>query len=292
MRRLILLLLLAWTPWAAALEVVATTASMGMLARVVGGAAVRVVELAPPDRDAHHLQVKPSMMRALRDADLVVAVGADLEVGWLPAALSGAANARVMPGRPGYFEAAAHVALLEAGAAADRSQGDVHPAGNPHFHLDPGRMATVAQALAERMARLDAFHAASYRQNAEAFAQEVARRTPLWRQKAASAAGAVTYHKDAVYLLAFLQRPHLGTLEPLPGIAPSASHLESLATTLKGKEGVIIHTPYQPSAGAEKLAALTGLRVARLPIEPPAGSTAAEYFALIDRWVEVLAQTR
>ncbi len=290
-RILILLALFAALP-VRALEVVATTSSMGMLARTVGGPAVKVTELAPPDRDAHMLQARPSMMRALRDADLVVAVGAELEVGWLPAALSGAANPRVLPGRPGYFEAAAQVSLLDAGQAADRAQGDVHPAGNPHVNLDPARMAMIARALAERMAALDAANAAGYRARAGAFGAAVEAKATDWKKTAAGSGGAVTFHKDAVYLLAFLGVPFHGTLEPVPGVPPTASHLEELAARLKGKRGVIVHTPYQPPAGAEKFAALTGWKVAVLPIDPPAGTDANGYFALIDRWVQTLAAAK
>lgn len=295
MRRLLILLslLTALPVWALeTLNVVATTSSMGMLARTVGGPVVKVTELAPPDRDAHMLQARPSMMRALRDAQLVVAVGAELEIGWLPAALNGAANAAVLPGRPGYFEAAAQVPLLDAGQAADRSQGDVHPAGNPHVNLDPARMATVAGALAERLAQLDARNAAGYRERARAFSTTVANKTPGWTQRAAGSGGVVSYHKDVIYLTGFLGVPFVGTLEPVPGVAPTASHLETLSGRLKGKAGVIAHTPYQPPAGAEKLAGLTGWKVAVLPIEPAAGSDAQAYFSLIDRWVETLTATR
>lgn len=290
---LFLSLLVAVPAWALeVVNVVATTSSMGMLARTVGGPQVKVTELAPPDRDAHMLQAKPSMLRALRDAQLVVAVGAELEIGWLPAAINGAANGAILPGRPGYFEAAAQVPLLDAGQAADRAQGDVHPAGNPHLNLDPARMAAVAKALAERLAQLDPAHAAGYRERAQGFAAAVEAKRPAWRQKAAGSGGAVTFHKDALYLLSFLDVPFHGTLEPVPGVAPTASHLEALAGKLKGKPGVIVHTPYQPPAGAEKLAALTGWKVAALPIDPPANSTAEDYFALIDRWVATLATSK
>ncbi len=289
MKRLLFLLPLLVAVPAWALDVAATTSSMGMLARAVGGSQVRVTELAPPDRDAHLLQAKPSMLRTLRDAQLVVAVGAELEIGWLPAALGGAANAAILPGRPGYFEAAAQVPLLDAGQAADRAQGDVHPAGNPHVNLDPGRMAIVARALAERLARLDAANAAGYRERAQAFAAAVEARSSGWRRQAGGSGGALLYHKDAAYLLHYLSLPLHGTLEPVPGVAPTASHLEALAGRLKGKPGVIVHTPWQPPAGAEKLASLIGWKVAVLPLDPPAGSDAAGYFALIDRWVEALA---
>lgn len=295
MKRLLFFLsfLVALPAWALeALNVVATTSSMGMLARTVGGPQVKVTELAPPDRDAHMLQARPSMLRVLRDAQLVVAVGAELEIGWLPAAIGGAANAAILPGRPGYFEAAAQVPLRDAGQAADRAHGDVHPAGNPHVNLDPERMATIARALAERLAQLDTANAAGYRERAGRFAAALEARTAGWREKAAGSGGAVPYHKDGAYLLDFLGLPLLGTLEPVPGVSPTVRHLEALAGKLKGQggaPGVIVHTPYQPPAGAEKLASLTGWKVAVLPIEPPAGSDASGYFALIDRWVQALA---
>jgi zinc/manganese transport system substrate-binding protein len=292
MRKLLLFLgaLCALPAWA--LDVVATTSSMGMLARGVGGPAVKVTELALPDRDAHMLQARPSMLRALRDAELVVAVGAELEVGWLPAAINGAANPALLPGKPGYFEAAAQVALLDAGQAADRAHGDVHPAGNPHLNLDPARMAQVAAALGERLAKLDSANAAGYRERAARFAAAVAARAPEWRRRAAGSPGAVLHHKDGLYLLRYLDVPLLGSLEPVPGVPPTAQHLDALATRLKGGRGVILHTAFQPAAGAEKLAALLGWQAAVVALDPPAGAHAEDYFALIDAWVRALASAR
>lgn len=279
-----------WPVWA--LDIVATTSSMGMLAREVGGPSVTVTELAPPDRDAHMLQARPSMIRALRDAELVVAVGAELEIGWLPAAIASAANPALLPGKPGYFEAAAQVPLLEAGQAADRAHGDVHPAGNPHVNLDPARMATIASALAERLAQIDAGNAAGFRERAKRFAAAVAARTPGWKEKVVGSTGAVLYHKDGNYLLAFFGLPVLGYLEPVPGVPPTASHLDALATKLKDKRGVILHAPYQPPAGAGKLAGLLGWQANIVPLDPPANAGAAAWFALIDGWVKALAAAR
>lgn len=292
MRTLLTLLLALAAPAAFALNVVATTPSMGMLAREVGGPMVRVEVLAPPDRDPHTLQARPSMMRALRDADLVVAVGAELEAGWLPAALQGAANPRILPGRPGYFEAAAQVSLLDAGRPADRALGDVHPTGNPHMHLDPSRMARIAQALAERLARLAPAHAQEARQRAQSFAAEVERRTPRWRQAVAGAPGALLYHKDGDYLLAFLGLPVLGYIEPVPGVPPTARHLEALIARLSGRKGVVLHLPYQPAQGPRHVASALGWPVVVVPMEPPKGADAAAYFQLIDAWVAALAQGR
>ncbi|MFN3594599.1 MAG: metal ABC transporter substrate-binding protein [Thiobacillaceae bacterium] len=288
LRFLILFALSFGTPLAWALQVAATTASMGMLARAVGGPAVGVTVMAPPDRDPHQLQAKPSMMRALRDADLVVAVGAELEVGWLPAALRGAANGRVLPGQPGYFEAAAQVTLLDKGVA-DRARGDVHPMGNPHVHLDPVRMADIARALAQRLGRLDPARTGEYRTRAEAFARAVTARLPGWQAQAAGSGGAVLYHKDGIYLLDRLGLPLLGTIEPIPGIPPTARHLAELTDRLRGRRGVVLYHPYQPAQGPQRVAGALGWKAIAVPMEPPVTASAEDYFRLIDQWVAALA---
>ena len=292
MARLLIWLTLSFvTPLAWALQVVATTASMGMLARAVGGPAVSVTVLAPPDRDPHQLQARPSMMRALRDADLVVAVGAELEVGWLPAALQGAANGRVLPGQLGYFEAAAQVPLLDKGVA-DRARGDVHPMGNPHVHLDPVRMADIARALALRLGRLDPARAGDYRARAEDFARAVATRLPAWQALAAGSGGAVLYHKDGIYLLDRLGLPLLGTIEPVPGVPPTAQHLASLIEQLRGRRGVVLYHPYQPAQGPQRVAKTLGWKAIAVPMEPPVNASPEDYFQLIDLWVAALAQAK
>lgn len=286
-----LLLCLVAGPSLAALDLVATTASLGMLAREVGGggAGVQVSVLAPSDRDAHMLQAKPSMMRALRDADLVIALGAELETGWLPAATAGAGNPAILPGQMGYFEAAAQVPLLETGATADRAHGDVHPMGNPHLNLDPVRMARIGLALAERLGRLDPAGLAGYRERARAFSAAVDARLPGWRARAAGAPGAVLYHKDGNYLFALLGVPVLGYLEPVPGVPPTASHLGSLAGKLKGRRGVILRHGYQSPRGADMLAEALGWKVQVVELEPAKSADAGAYFGLIDQWVAALA---
>ncbi|MEW6613481.1 MAG: metal ABC transporter substrate-binding protein [Pseudomonadota bacterium] len=289
---LVLLLLIVGAPAQAAVNVVATTASMGMLARSVGGDGVRVTVLAPPDRDAHYLQARPSMMLALRRADLLLAVGADLEVAWLPAALRGAGNPRILPGQAGYLEAAAQVPLLDRGGVADRSRGDVHPMGNPHIYLDPQRMATVAQALAQRLGRLDPANVARYQANAKAFAGQVAARLPQWRERARGAKGVLLYHKDGNYLMSLLGVPILGYVEPIPGIPPSAQYLSELVQRLKGQQGVILYAVFQPSQGPQFLAGQLGWKAFRLPLEPAVDADSAGYFALIDQWVNAVAQAR
>jgi zinc/manganese transport system substrate-binding protein len=288
MKKLLLLLLMLFVAAPAmALDVVATSPSMGALVRTVAPDANLEV-LAGPDRDLHGLQAKPSMIRALRGADLVVAVGAELEIGWLPAAIASAANRSIQPGQPGYFEAAAQVSLLDAGGAADRAMGDVHPVGNPHVDLDPVRMASIAGALADRLALLDAAGTARYRANAAAFRDAVDARMGGWRQRLAGAPGVVLYHRDAIYLLERFGVPLLGTIEPVPGVPPTARQISALAAKLRGRDGIIIHAPYQAPKAPRRLGRELGWPVQTLPLEPPADADGDGYLRHIERWIGVV----
>ncbi|MGE3889324.1 MAG: metal ABC transporter substrate-binding protein [Vicinamibacterales bacterium] len=288
MRQAILtgVLLAAAAPAAAEVRVVATTSSMAMLAREIGGSAVSITTLAPPDRDPHYLLARPSMMVALRRADLLVAVGAELEVGWLPAAIQGASNPRILVGQPGYFEGAAQIELIETGQVADRSRGDVHPLGNPHYYMDPLRMAAVGRALAARLGALDPPRKDEFANRAEAFAKAVDERAARWRQQAAGAPGVVLYHKDANYLALFLGIPVLGYIEPLPGIPPTASHLRDLVARLSGAKGVILYNSYHPSEGPAFLSRQLGWKSRQLQLEVPLEATGSMYLDHIEQWVQ------
>jgi zinc/manganese transport system substrate-binding protein len=232
------------------------------------------------------------MIHALSRADLVVAIGAELEVGWLPAALASAANPRVLPGQPGYFEAAAQVKLLDTGGAADRALGDVHPVGNPHVDLDPVRMAAIGQALAGRLGQLDPAGAGQYRERANAFAAKVDARVEAWRKQLAGAPGVVLYHRDALYLLDRFGVPLLGVLEPVPGVPPTGRQISDLAGALKGRRGVILYAPYQSPQSAERLGQDLGWSAQKLPLEPPADGGGDAYLAHIGRWVDTISGAR
>lgn len=285
------LLLVCWLPASAlaALNVVASSSSTGVLVREVAGDHAKLKILAPPDRNIHYLQARPSMINALRRADLVVSLGADLEVGWLPLAITQSANPGILPGTAGYFEAAAQVSLLDVGGPADRSLGDVHPVGNPHINMDPVRMAQVATALAERLAMLDAANAAEYRANASAFAKRVDERMASWRQQLANPLGVVSFHKDVNYLLDRFDVPHWGTLEPVPGIPPTASHVRSLIDELGGKSGVVVFATYQPEQAPASIAEALNWKKVRLPLEPPLDADGDGYLAHMQQWVDAMA---
>ncbi|MEX0901061.1 MAG: zinc ABC transporter substrate-binding protein [Gammaproteobacteria bacterium] len=278
-------------PAHAALDVVATTANMGALARIVGDEHVSVIVLVPPDRDAHYLEARPSMMAALRRADVLVAVGAALEVGWLPAALRGAGNRKVVTGSRGYFEAAATIELIETGEVADRGRGDVHPGGNPHFYLDPVRFAAAAVALATRLAELDPTNAADFHANAAAFATKIDDRVSTWRARLADAPAVVAYHKDVNYLFDRFGIEVVGYIEPLPGIPPTARHLASLVAELRGEDGLIVHLPFQPANGPAFIARELGWPVVQQASNVAVDGGEDAYLALVDAWVDALGQS-
>ncbi len=227
-------------------------------------------------------------MRALRSADLLVAVGADLEIGWLPVAIRQAANPSIQPGRSGYFEFAAHVELLDVGGVADRALGDVHPFGNPHVHMDPVRVASLATALAERFAEMDPEHASHFSQHAADFVASIEQKLPEWQARVAESPGAVLFHQDANYLFYRFDVPIHGFLEPVPGIPPTASHIKSLTDSLRSSTGVVLHTTFQPERAPQALGEALGWSVVRLPLEPPVESTGPDYLAHIDRWIAAM----
>lgn len=292
-RYLLIVFLMSLTVVAEAkLNLVATTPSMGALAREIGADDVNLKVLAPPDRDPHTLQAKPTMMRSLRSADMVLAIGADLEVGWLPVAISGAANPGILPGRDGYFEAAAQVDLLDVGGPADRALGDVHPVGNPHVNLDPQRMAQVGQAMAVQLGKLDPPNAAGYAARADSFSAKVAGRLKDWRKAAAGSPGVVLYHRDAIYLLDRLGIPLLGEMEPVPGVPPTGSHLKQLIDEYSGSKGIIIYPVYKSSQAPDKLASDLGWEAVELPLDPAKDADGDGYLSMIDDWVKAIASAK
>jgi zinc/manganese transport system substrate-binding protein len=273
----------------AQLNVVATVSNMAMLASTVGGNQVRVTTLAPPDRDAHHLEVRPAMMVALRQADLLVAVGGELEIGWLPPAIQGARNPAINPGRPAHFEAAAQVQLIDPVPDADRSMGDVHAAGNPHVYMDPLRLAQVGLALADTLALLAPEHAEQFQHNARQFAEQIEQRLSGWQQQVEHSPGVLLFHADANYLTKRLNVPVLGYLEPMPGIPPTGKHLATLVNQLRHTSATLIMPTYQSPRAARFIERELGWPIHWLPTQVAIGADADAYMTLIDHWVSAMA---
>ncbi len=216
----------------AELKVVATLSDLGWIAERVGGDDVEVTTLCPGHQDPHYLPAKPSLTRKLKKADLLVYNGLELEVGWLPLLVKSARNGKVRAGARGELDCshAVHHVLDVPTGPVDRSQGDIHPHGNPHYLLDPRQGVVVAGLMADRMAELDPEAADRYYARADAFAAEVEARLPVWRERmlAATACPLIVYHQHWEYLLQWLGLDYIGSIEHRPGINPSPQHVEEV----------------------------------------------------------------
>ena len=264
---MVLLLALALTA-RADLAVFATVPEWGALAREIGGDKVRVFSATTAFQDPHRIEARPSLLAQARQAGLVVATGADLEVGWLPLVLRDSGNSAIQPGRPGYFEASAFARRLDVPASLDRTHGDVHPAGNPHVHLDPRNVLRVAEALAERMAELDAAAAEHYRAGYRAFADRWRAALGRWEREAAPLKDVpvLVHHQSFVYLTRWLGMKEVGALEPKPGIEPTRSHLAALVAAQQATPArMVLRAPYQQAAPSQWIAERAAIPAVLLP---------------------------
>ncbi len=234
----------------------------------VGGSHVSVTTASGAFNDPHFIQARPSLISAMRKADLVVCNGADLEVGWLPVLMQQGARDTVQPGQPGFLDASQSVQLLQVPTSVDRAQGDIHPYGNPHFQTDPRNIGAVAGELAKRLAQLDPSNAADYQKRYADFKGRWDAALAKWQQEATPLKGmkVIAYHDGWVYMQNWLGIDAVGFLEPKPGIPPSPSHLAELLAKIKG-EGVagIIYTPYEDEQAPEWLADRGGIPKAVIP---------------------------
>jgi zinc/manganese transport system substrate-binding protein len=274
------------------LRVVATTPDLAALAREIGGDGVEVMALAKATEDPHFVDAKPSYLVALNRADVLIEGGAELELGWLPPLLDNARNPRIATGAPGRIVASHGIRLLEVPTTFDRSRGDVHALGNPHFLLDPVNVKTVAAGIADHLAQVDPSSAAIFRGNLDRFNRTLDARLAEWTRQLAPYRGApiVTYHRDFVYLAQRFNLEVLETLESKPGIAPSPSHLATVISAMKSRHaGVIIVQPYQNRRTAETVARQTSAAVLDISQQPGAIPNTDSYFAMMDYLVGTLA---
>ncbi len=276
---------LASVPANATLKVFACEPEWAALVQELGGEHVSTFSATTAMQDPHHIEARPSLIARVRNADLVACTGAELEAGWLPVLLRQAGNAKVQPGQSGYFEAAGAVTLLDIPARLDRALGDVHAAGNPHLHLDPRRIAAIAQRLAERLAVLEPANAAQFRARHADFERRWRAAIREWTRRAAPLKGVrvVSHHGNTVYLRDWVGFVDAGTLEPKPGIPPTAAHLAALKDALaRNPARVVIRMPFEDSRPSEWLARETGSRAVVLPYTVGGAPAASNLFALFD----------
>jgi zinc/manganese transport system substrate-binding protein len=280
-----LALCLGALPAHAALKVLATTPDWAALVSELAGDKVNVYTATSAFQDVHRVDAKPSLVARARTADLVVATGADLEIGWMPVLLQDSGNTRIQPGSPGYFEAAPLVHLLEVPSAVDRSMGDIHPLGNPHVTLDPRNIAIIAKALAARLVLLDPANAAFYAARGEDFQKRWQQAALQWEAKAAplKGLGVVVIHRDQVYLCNWLGLKELAAIEPKPGVPPSAGYLAELVTKLAATPPkMILRNAYNDPKAADWLSQRIKVPVVLLPYSVGGTPEAKDLFGLFD----------
>ena len=272
-------------PVFAALNVFATMPEWAALTEELGGDKVKIYTATNALQDAHHVEAKPSLIARARSADLVVATGAELEIGWLPLVTQQAGNPKIQPGKPGYFEATAYVTLLEKPARLDRAEGDVHAAGNPHIQTDPRNIGRVAGPLAARLADLDPENAAYYQARYKQFADRWNLAVAKWEKQAAPLRGTpiLVQHKAFTYLEVWLGLNEVAALEPKPGVEPTTAHLtEVLATLQRQPVKMVIRAAYQSDRASQWIAERAKINAVMLPFTVGGDDAAMDLYGLYD----------
>lgn len=286
-----ILLLIFTTPLMAKISVFACEPEWQSLADELGGERITSFSATTAYQDPHRIEARPSLIAKLRRADLLICSGAELETGWLPQLQRQAANARVLPDQPGYFETSAEVERLDIPVLIDRSLGDVHAAGNPHVHLDPRRISIIATALSKRLSAIDPDGVRYYERRLQDFEQRWQLAITQWQQRALPLKGVnvVVHHKDWVYLFDWLGMNSIGALEPRPGLPTTVGHLAELKQQLSKKPAsMIIHTTYQSPRAAQRLSQLTSIPVLQLPYTVGGAEQVRDLFTLFDVTINLL----
>lgn len=278
----------------AEVRVVASVPSLGALVQEVGGDLVHVDTLAAPNQDPHFVDARPNFVLLLHRADLLVQVGLGLEVGWLPPLLTNSRNAAIQLGRPGNLDTSTVCGPLLGvpQGAVDRSMGDVHPGGNPHFLYDPAYALRVAQGIADRLSSLDSAHAANYQANYHAFEGRLQAKMTEWQHLAAPYHGQkfVAFHESTIYLAQFLGLREAGFIEPQPGISPNPRHLAQIILSMR-HDGVhlVLGEPWYDAETSRVVAERANASLVRLPGDVGANGVHS-YIELLDHIVRSITQ--
>ena len=279
-------------PLAAKVKVVTTTEDLAALAREVAGDTAEVGSIARGYQDPHFVEAKPSYLLKLKKAQLFIQVGLELEAGWAPALLTSARNPGILPGRPGFMDASEGCEILEKPAGGlDRSLGDVHPLGNPHYWLNPENGRLIARAIARRLSVIDPENAGKYKANLAAFETRLTGKEKDWDAAAAAFKGikVVTYHNSWPSFAKRFGLDVVDFVEPKPGIPPSPAHIHSLIARIRA-EGVslLMVEPYFDQKLPKKVAAEAGVPLVIVPPSVGGEEGIKTYFDLFGRQLELL----
>jgi len=276
----------------AALNVVTTTTDLASIVSEVGGDKVTVESLARGYQDPHFVEAKPSFVLKLHQADLLVLVGRDLEIGWLPALITQSRNARIQPGADGYFDASLTAKILDLPTGQiTRAMGDVHPLGNPHYWLDPENGRRIAKAVQAKLAQKDAANAAYYAQRAADFDRRLTEAQQRWKSMMAPYKGlkVVTYHRSWPNFADAFGLDVIGYIEPKPGIPPTPQHTLDVIQAMKAQQvKLILVEPYFDLKTPNSIASQTGGKVLVLPPSVGGVKGADDYLKLFETEISLL----
>ncbi len=290
----ILAALLASSPLGAQskLNVIATTEDLAAIAREVGGDHVTVDSIAKGYQDPHFVEAKPSFILKLQKADILILVGRDLEIGWLPPLIQQSRNSKIQVGGPGYLDASLQARILEVPTGTvTRAEGDVHPLGNPHYWMDPENGKIIAQEISDRLVKLSPNDRAYFEQRLKDFVGRVGEAEKRWLAMMAPYKGVkvVTYHRSFPNFAERFGLDIVGYVEPKPGIPPSPQHTLDLINQMK-KDNIklVLVEPYFDLKTPNAIGRSTGAEVLVMP--PSVGGTkeVADYFKLFDYDINLL----
>ena len=294
MKQLLTLVVAFWAVTASAdkLNIITTTADLASITAEVAGDKAKVTSIAKGFQDPHFVEPKPSFLLQLRKADVLEVVGLELEIGWLPPLLEQSRNAKIRPGNPGYLDVSAGVEILDRPTGqVNRSMGDVHALGNPHYWLDPGNAVRIAQQVATRLTELRPEHGEYFKSRLQSFTQRMNVANKRWTAALAPYRGAkiVTYHRSWSNFVGRYGLDVVGFVEPKPGVPPSPSHIFHLINLMK-QNGVkvILVEPYFDLKTPKSIAQRTGAKV--VVMYPSVGGTPelTDYFKVFDRNIAAL----
>jgi zinc/manganese transport system substrate-binding protein len=268
------------------IKIVTATSDLAALAREVGGDRVEVESIAKGYQDPHFVEAKPSYLLKLRQADLLVVVGLQLEIGWLPPLITQSGNSRIQVGGNGYLDASQFAEILEKPTGeVTRAQGDVHPYGNPHYWLDPENGRRVAKGIADKLGELRSSDAAYFNQNYESFSQRLTEASKKWLAEMEPYRGrkVITYHRSWPNFLKYFGLVTMGEIEPRPGIPPTPSHTLDLINMMKREHvSAILVEPYFDPKTPQSIGRETGAQVVIMPPSVGGDKEITDYFKLFD----------
>jgi zinc/manganese transport system substrate-binding protein len=281
---------LVWASTAVAeLNVVATLPWIGSLARDIGNDKIKVTTLVKPNQDPHYVEARPSMILEVRRADLLLFNGLELEIGYLPVLVESSRNPMMQPGTPGYFDCSQFVEVVERPTVVNRSMGDVHPLGNPHYHLSPRNIYRVTGGITEILATLDPGNASFYRATLAAWQDKFKEKEKQWREYNLKGKKFIAYHKFFEYLANEFAFEILGYVEQKPGIPPSAGWVEKIIELAKRmKPDAILTTPYYGTREVNFLSQKSGVKYIVVPHDVGATPACKDWFSLMDQVLAAL----